>query len=181
MRVACVAIFLSLVPANLIAATGPKWALVELSPMRTEQEIAQEKATFSKLKCNPYPGLRFSEKMNFEGGSEGAVARYGIWLSSNFRKAYLVACQKGYFRKTQLTRSGGGVVLFGGKDVNVPSFVDGIEAYGARSIDIAFEFPSPNDKRLAPPSVPSILEAIYCRVIGATAKEQERTGRCLVD
>ena len=94
--------------------------------------------------------------------------------SANFAQAYARACAEGLLKAKPLTPSGR-LVLVNAPDANMGS----IYPSGGRTM---FEYWFlTHDGRTHLPSAGQIHEAIYCATIGASAKEQEDSGRCLPD
>ena len=91
--------------------------------------------------------------------------------SANFDKAYAKACKEGLFKaKPLIAAKGGKLFLVNAPDANVASI------YGSdKHTVLEYHFDS------GVPSADDLHEAIYCAVHGATAKEQEESGRCLPD
>ena len=91
--------------------------------------------------------------------------------SANFDKAYAKACKEGLFKaKPLIAAKGGKLFLVNAPDANVASI------YGSdKRTVLEYHFDS------GVPSADDLHEAIYCAVHGATAKEQEESGRCLPD
>ena len=125
----------------------------------------------ASVNCAPVPAVigkgmppAFSEKL---------VER----TSKSFGVAYSKACA-GHYLKTPLINSGT-------KDKrlflhNAPSAsVASIYVTSGRTV-LEYPFVSENGKTKVP-SMNQLLEAIYCAAHGATAKEQEESGRCLPD
>ena len=102
-----------------------------------------------------------------------------IRTSANFTKAYAKACGEGLFKKRPLIpvngANAGKLFLDNAPDANDAS----IYAVSGRML-LEYWFVDHQGKANAP-SVNELHEAIYCSVHGASAKEQEATGRCLVD
>ena len=91
--------------------------------------------------------------------------------TANFDKAYAKACKEGLFKaKPLIAAKGGKLFLINAPDANVASI------YGSdKRTVLEYHFDS------GVPSADDLHEAIYCAVHGATAKEQEESGRCLPD
>jgi hypothetical protein len=94
--------------------------------------------------------------------------------SLNFGKAYAKACGEGLLDKKPLA-SRGKLFLTNAPEANVAS----IYPYGRRTL-LEYWFIT-GDGKTNVPSVGELLEAIFCAVHGASAKEQEESGRCLPD
>jgi len=91
--------------------------------------------------------------------------------SANFDKAYAKACKEGLFKaKPLIAAKGGKLFLVNAPDANVASI------YGSdKHTVLEYHFDT------GAPSADDLHEAIYCAVHGASAKEQEESGRCLPD
>ena len=91
--------------------------------------------------------------------------------TANFDKAYANACKEGLFKaKPLIAAKGGKLFLINAPDANVASI------YGSdKHTVLEYHFDS------GAPSADDLHEAIYCAVHGASAKEQEESGRCLPD
>jgi len=91
--------------------------------------------------------------------------------TANFDKAYAKACKEGLFKaKPLIAAKGGKLFLINAPDANVASI------YGSdKHTVLEYHFDS------GAPSADDLHEAIYCAVHGASAKEQEESGRCLPD
>ena len=94
--------------------------------------------------------------------------------SLNFAKAYAKACREGLLDKKPLASSGK-LYLTNAPEANVAS----IYPYGRRIL-LEYWFVTTDGKTNIPP-VDDLHEAIFCAVHGASAKEQEESGRCLPD
>ena len=94
--------------------------------------------------------------------------------SVSFSKAYAKACSEGLLKARRLVPSGR-LFLVNAPDANVASIY-------ARKNQTVLEYPFiEHDGRTHVPTIGELHEAIYCVVHGATAKEQEESGRCLPD
>jgi len=91
--------------------------------------------------------------------------------TANFDKAYAKACKEGLFKaKPLIAAKGGKLFLINAPDANVASI------YGSdKHTVLEYHFDT------GAPSADDLHEAIYCAVHGASAKEQEESGRCLPD
>ena len=93
---------------------------------------------------------------------------------ANFAKACAKACSEGLFKAKPLISAKSGdrshVFLVNAPDANVASIYE-----SDRHIVLEYHFDT------GAPSADELHEAIYCAVHGATAKEQEESGRCLPD
>jgi hypothetical protein len=93
--------------------------------------------------------------------------------SANFAKAYAKACAQGLLKTKPLAMSGR-LFLVNAPDANVAS----IYSLDGRTV---LEFSFVAGGKVNVPSVGDLQEAIYCAVHGASATEQEESGRCLPD
>ena len=94
--------------------------------------------------------------------------------SANFAKGYAQACADGLFKAKPLAKSGQ-LFLHNAPEANGGS----ISPSGGRMV-FEYWFVT-QDGRVHVPSIGQIHEAIYCAVHGASPKEQEESGRCLLD
>lgn len=99
--------------------------------------------------------------------------------SANFAEAYRKACTDGLMKKEALVTVKGAnakrIFLFNAPEANVAS----IYAHGGRML-IEYPFVSADGKAQVP-TADELHEAIFCTTQGASAKEQEESGRCLPD
>jgi hypothetical protein len=93
--------------------------------------------------------------------------------SANFSKAYARACALGLLKAKPLIASRR-LFLINAPDANAAS----IYPENGRTV---LEFPFVTGGKVNVPSVSDLQEAIYCAVHGASAKEQQESGRCLPD
>ena len=107
------------------------------------------------------------------------------WLDetkANFTSAYQSACAKGLLRDKPLidakAADQGRLFLVNTPDANVASIY--LSEVDANRMVLEYPFLT-SDGKSQVPSADELEEAIYCAVRGATAEEQESTGRCLVD
>jgi hypothetical protein len=102
---------------------------------------------------------------------------------AEFATAYRRACREGILRRGRLM-NGRGDVLFvrNSPDANVASIFP-ISVNGNRGLNATvLEFPFVSrEGTLNVPGESELGEAIYCRIVGATQREQEEEGRCLPD
>ena len=119
------------------------------------------------------------------GGPKPFTAKYSakspafIQASANFAKAYAKACAEGLLKKKPLidakAKDKAHLILHNAPEANIAS----IYLSGGRML---LEYPFVLDFGKAQvPSADDLHEAIYCSVHGASAKEQEESGRCLPD
>jgi len=91
--------------------------------------------------------------------------------TANFDKAYAKACKEGLFKaKPLIAAKSGKLFLVNAPDANVASIYD-----AEKRTVLEYHFDS------GAPTAEDLHEAIYCAVHGASAKEQEDSGRCLPD
>jgi len=97
--------------------------------------------------------------------------------AANFEAAYSKACAAKYLKKPLIDARARDKRLFlhNAPDANVASIY-------LSSGRMLLEYPFvPIGGKASIPSVKELMEAIYCAAHGATAKEQEESGRCLPD
>jgi hypothetical protein len=92
-------------------------------------------------------------------------------VKSNFAKAYEHACAKGLLKSNLPT-----IVLLNAPNANVAS----IYSDDRKRRVLEYPFVTEDGQAHIPP-VEELEETIYCAVHGASAKEQEESGRCLPD
>lgn len=140
-------------------------------------------AAASQPACAPVklelsPG-RFAEgRANFAEGKPGRTR-----LAENFAKAYEAACTAGWLAKKPLVdpRSARKDTLFvaNAPEANVAAIYFDEQAPARETV---MEGPFVDGEgHVQVPGADAIKEAIYCYAVGATDKEQEESGRCLVD
>ena len=95
-------------------------------------------------------------------------------ISVSFNKAYARACGEGLLKTKRLAVSGR-LFLINAPDANVASI------YARRNQTVLEYAFVDHDGRTHVPTVAELQEAIFCAVHGASAKEQEESGRCLPD
>ncbi|HEY5713662.1 MAG TPA: hypothetical protein VIT38_17330 [Allosphingosinicella sp.] len=109
--------------------------------------------------------------------------------AANFAAAYAQACRSGLLRGRQLIGAGPAdpsrLFLLNAPQANVVSIYvrdddDGAGPPAAGSLVLEYYFVT-EDGAAHVPSVEDLGEAIYCHVQGATPREEEESGRCLVD
>lgn len=91
--------------------------------------------------------------------------------AANFSKAYARACAEGLIKGQPLPPT---LYLFNAPDANDASIYRSGKA-------MLLEYPFVSGRKVNVPSVDDLHEAIFCAVQGASVKEQEESGRCLVD
>jgi hypothetical protein len=94
--------------------------------------------------------------------------------STNFAQAYAKACAEGLLKAKPLAPSGR-LFLLNAPEANIGSI------YASRGRTMFEYWFVTHDGHAHVPSAGQIHEAIYCATFGATAKEQEESGRCLPD
>jgi hypothetical protein len=141
--------------------------------------------TFSAPASAAPPAKCAPVSLALAGGPKPFTAKYSakspafFQTSANFAKAYAKACAEGLFRKSPLidakAKDKAHLILLNAPEANVAS----IYLHGGRML---LEYPFVTDFGKANvPSANDLHEAIYCSVHGASAKEQEESGRCLPD
>ena len=112
------------------------------------------------------------------GGAESFVTAFAPKsnafksTSANFAKAYAKACADGLLKPRDIP---GRLVLHNAPEANVAS----IYVNDGRTV-LEYHFITPDGRRHVP-DVAELHEAIYCSFKGATAEEEEESGRCLPD
>ena len=119
------------------------------------------------------------------GGSKPFTTKFGVksaafaQTSANFAKAYAKACAEGLLKRRPLIpvngANAGKLFLVNAQEANVASIYpgDGLMLLEYWFVD--------HKGKASAPAVNELHEAIYCAVHGASAKEQEESGRCLPD
>jgi hypothetical protein len=133
--------------------------------------------------CAPAPTLALSERFNdprriFGPNSPGMRA-----TRAEFEIAYQRACREGLLRRGNLMNGNTAFLyLINSPDANVAS-IHPISVRGNRGLNgTGLEYPFvTHEGTLNVPNARDLHEAIYCRVVGATPREQEEEGRCLPD
>ena len=123
-------------------------------------------ATAAPTKCAPVE-LAVAPKSMPAAFSAKFVKR----ASGNFAKAYAKACSEGLIKGGALPRQ---LFLHNAPDANVASI------YRTGKV-MVLEYPFVSGGKANVPSADELHEAIFCAVHGASAKEQEESGRCLPD
>ena len=95
-------------------------------------------------------------------------------ISASFTSAYDRACKEGLLKAKQLASSNR-LMLHNAPDANVASI------YNAKGRTLLEYYFVTHDGKTHVPSAAELHEAIYCATHGASAKEQEESGRCLPD
>jgi len=122
-------------------------------------------------------------KLSAEGRTRTFIAQFANnsdgfrKTSANFTKAYAKACSEGLLKTPLIgakARDRRHLFLHNAPDANVAS----IYTSGGRAV---LEYAFMSDGKVNVPSVDDLHEAIFCAVHGASAKEQEESGRCLPD
>jgi hypothetical protein len=103
-------------------------------------------------------------------------------INANFAAAFERACAKGLLNEKPLIDAKATnqrqLFLINAPEANVASIY--LSAVDANQMVLEYPFLT-SDGRTQVPSADELEEAIYCQVHGATPKEQEASGRCLVD
>jgi hypothetical protein len=133
--------------------------------------------------CGPPPTLTLEPgfvdpRRIFGPASPGMLA-----TRAEFEIAYQRACREGVLGRGRLMNGRGDILyLRNSPDANgasiFPISVDGNRGLNATVLEYPFVS---REGTLEIPSRLELREAIYCRVVGATALEQEQEGRCLPD
>lgn len=115
---------------------------------------------------------------NFAEGKPGRTR-----IAENFAKAYAAACAEGMLAKKPLVdpRSAHKDTLF---IANAPEANEGYIRFdeAGQPQETLIEGPFVDGEgHVQVPGADAIKEAIYCYAVGATDKEQEESGRCLID
>ena len=101
---------------------------------------------------------------------------------ANFTKAYKGACAKGLLKDKPLIEPKaavqGKLFLINAPEANAASIY--LSDVDANKMVLEYPFLT-TDGKTQVPSVDELGEAIFCAVHGATPKERESSGRCLVD
>jgi hypothetical protein len=131
------------------------------------------------------PGKCAPVSLALAGGPKPFTAKYSAkspaftQTSANFAKAYAKACAAGLLEKKPLVDTKAKdrihLILLNAPEANIAS----IYLHEGRML---LEYPFVTDFGKANvPSADDLQEAIYCTVHGASAKEEEESGRCLPD
>ena len=120
-------------------------------------------------------------KLSAEGGAKTFITRFANnsdgfrRTSANFAKAYAKACAEGLFKtKPLVSVKDKRLYLSNAPNANVASIY-------ASKRRMLIEYPFIAGGKTNVPTADELHEAIYCAVHGASAKEQEESGRCLPD
>jgi hypothetical protein len=95
-------------------------------------------------------------------------------ISASFAVAYAQACKEGLLKGKSLASSHR-LVLLNAPEANVASI------YSVKGRTVLEYYFVTGDGKTHVPSAAELHEAIYCTMHGASAKEQEESGRCLPD
>jgi hypothetical protein len=136
--------------------------------------------------CAPVPDLALSQDFSdprelFQADDSKPFAQ----LRKNFAAAYAKACASGVLRGHPLVERGvphpRTIYVINAPDSNVASFYRQAKD-AANPADMVLEYHFVTSDGVAQvPSADDLGEAIYCAVHGASAKEEEESGRCLAD
>ena len=137
----------------------------------------------ARLACAPMPALALAARFNdprriFGPDSPGMRA-----TRAEFEIAYARACREGLLRRGRLLNGNPNTLyLLNSPDANVASIFP-ISVGGNRGLNgTGLEYPFVSHEGvLNVPNANELHEAIYCRIVGATPREQEEEGRCLPD
>jgi hypothetical protein len=158
------------------SASATPSATLAAASERASPAPAQPSCAAVRLDLSP---SRFAEgRAAFADGKPGRTR-----LSDNFAQAYEAACAAGWLAKKPLIdpRAARQDTLFvaNAPEANEAAIYFDDEG-GAREMVIEGPFVD-GEGHVQVPGVGAIKEAIYCYAVGATEKEQEASGRCLVD
>jgi hypothetical protein len=101
---------------------------------------------------------------------------------ANFDRAYRRACRDGIVRDLFTRAAGGVLMLRNSPEANIASIFE-VSLNRRRGTDgrvLEYAFVTA-DGATHVPSAEEIHEAIFCRSVGASEREQEESGRCLPD
>ena len=134
--------------------------------------------------CSPPPALVVSDELG-KHKAFGAGGTHFLEIQASFDTAYRHACHKGLMRETPLvaadSKRAGTLVLKNAPEANVASiYQEGGEGEPPGDTVLEYYFVTP-DGVFHVPTAEDLEEAIYCSVHGATAQEEEESGRCLPD
>ena len=120
-------------------------------------------------------------KLSAEGEAKTFITRFANnsdgfrKTSANFSKAYARACAEGLFKaKPLVSVKDKRLYLSNAPNANIASIYAGKRR-------MLLEYPFIADGKSNVPTADELHEAIYCAVHGASANEQEESGRCLPD
>lgn len=136
----------------------------------------------SQSACAPAPRLLLA-KLNFGANAAKFADGTPEWtkLEANFTSAYQAACSSGWLAKKPLVdlraKPKDSLTVANAPEANTVSLY--FEEEGG-SMVLEYPFVDSGNK-VSVPDVDTLKEAIYCTAVGATEKEQEESGRCLVD
>ncbi len=160
----------------LIAAVIASQLLVSGIPAAAQRRPARPA-------CAPMPTLVIGERFPdprrvFGPDSPGMRA-----TRAEFEIAYARACREGLLRRGRLLNGSNNVLhLLNAPDANIASIypisVGGYHGLNRTGLEYAFVS---HEGTLNVPNADELHEAIYCRIVGATPREQEEEGRCLPD
>lgn len=144
---------------------------------------AAEQRRPARPACAPAPALTFADRFEdprrlFGPDSPGIRA-----TRAAFAIAYQRACREGLLRRGRLLNGNlASLYLINSPDANVASIFS-ISVGGNRGLNgTGLEYPFvTHDGTVQVPDADELHEAIYCRIVGATRREQEEDGRCLPD
>ena len=133
--------------------------------------------------CAPMPRLVIGERFPDPGRVFGPDSPGMRATRAEFEIAHARACRDGLLRRGRLLNGSNNVLhLLNSPDANVASIfpisVGG--NHGLNGTGLEYPFVS-HEGTLNVPNAEELHEAIYCRVVGATQREQEEEGRCLPD
>ena len=151
------------------------------APATVAAASASASAAPAQSACGPVP------KFDVDAGTFGAnAAKFApgtparTQFEANFASAFKAACDAGYFAKKPLidptARPKDTLTVFNAPEANTVSI------YLSEGPSMVLEYPFVDtENKASAPDVATLKEAFYCTTVGATDKEQEESGRCLVD
>ncbi len=137
----------------------------------------------ARAACAPAPNLVLSERFRDPRRVFGPESPGMRATRAEFAIAYARACREGLLRRGRLLHTERAYIhLINSPDANVAS-IHPISVGGNRGLNgTGLEYPFVSQEgTLNVPNANELHEAIYCRVVGATQREQEEEGRCLPD
>jgi hypothetical protein len=137
----------------------------------------------ARAACAPAPTLLLSDRFHDPRRIFGPESPGMRATRAEFAIAYARACREGLLRRGRLLHTDRPYIhLINSPDANVAS-IHPISLRGNHGLNgTGLEYPFvTHEGTLNVPNARELHEAIYCRVVGATAREQEEEGRCLPD
>lgn len=136
----------------------------------------------SKMGCKPLP--RFALDASFAKASAASGNRVTMdarAVVTNFLRAYDEACKASHIKVKKGSGNFGVVYLKNAGDANVANIYATGREDTVRSRGVFLEYPFYSAGKFNLPKKDELKEAVYCYAVGATQKEQNESGRCLVD